>query len=234
METLVERKFVVDVVYNGISKPMQVEPQERVSTLLAHAIAAFGITQNPHLLSLYREDGTVVPEDESVERAGLKPGEVLLLRPNAVKGGGGLLHLAEGLLQKTFRTLRECGRGECECVIYWTGPSLRDMADGLEHPLHQRSAFGYRIDDNWLTDFCRRLALSRRSVKAQLHTHPRRAFHSETDDLWPFVSQAGFLSVVIPDFAMGQASLAGAWVGSLDTDGTWRELHGAAKAMVLA
>jgi hypothetical protein len=33
------------------------------------------------------QEGTVVPENESAERAGLKPEEILLLRPNAVKGG---------------------------------------------------------------------------------------------------------------------------------------------------
>jgi len=234
MATTIEKRFAVEVVYNGVTKPIEVRPEEQVAALLQKAIAAFGITQNPHLLSLFREDGTVVPEHESIEKAGLKPGEVLLLRPNAVKGGRGLLHLAEGLLQKTFRMLRECGGGQWECVIYWTGPASCDIADGLEHPVHQRSAFGYSVDDSWLTSFCRRLASSKRSVKVQLHTHPREAFHSKTDDLWPIVSQAGFLSVVIPDFAMGQPSLGGAWVGRLDSDGTWRELDGAAKAMVFA
>jgi hypothetical protein len=87
MSVAVEKKFVVDVVYNGVSKPIQVEPDERVTAVLQRAIAAFGITQNAHLLSLYREDGSVVPENESVERAAIKPKEVLLLRPSAVKGG---------------------------------------------------------------------------------------------------------------------------------------------------
>ncbi|HZR65136.1 MAG TPA: hypothetical protein VFA85_08320 [Terriglobales bacterium] len=87
MSIAVEKKFVIDVVYNGVSKPIQVEPEEQVTAALQRAIAAFGITQNAHLLSLYRQDGSVVAENESVERAALKPNEVLLLRPNAVKGG---------------------------------------------------------------------------------------------------------------------------------------------------
>ena len=87
MSVVVEKKFVVGVVYNGVTKPIEVVPEEQVTALLKKAIAVFGITQNAHLLSLYREDGTVVPENESVERAGLRPDEVLLLRPNAVKGG---------------------------------------------------------------------------------------------------------------------------------------------------
>jgi hypothetical protein len=87
MSVAVEKKFAVDVVYNGVTKRIEVVPEEQVTALLHKAIAVFGITQNAHLLSLYREDGSLVPENESVERAGLKPNEVLLLRPNVVKGG---------------------------------------------------------------------------------------------------------------------------------------------------
>src|SRR5216684_5494465 len=151
MTTMVEKKIVVEIVYNGVTKPIQVQPEEQVTALLQRAIAEFHITQNPHLLSLFRQDGSVVPENESVERAGLKPGEILLLRPNAVKGGRGLLRLARDIVQTTFRTLRECGRGECECAVYWTGPAGDDLVDGLEHPIHRRSPFGYEVDDDWLT-----------------------------------------------------------------------------------
>ncbi|OLE13603.1 MAG: hypothetical protein AUG89_04690 [Acidobacteria bacterium 13_1_20CM_4_56_7] len=83
----VEKKFAVEIVYNGITRSLTVQPEEQVTAILARAIALFGITQNPHLLSLFTQEGTVVPENESAERAGLKPEEILLLRPNAVKGG---------------------------------------------------------------------------------------------------------------------------------------------------
>jgi hypothetical protein len=49
---IVERKFAVEIVYNGVTKSLQVEPEEQVTVLLQKAIAAFGITQQPHLLSL--------------------------------------------------------------------------------------------------------------------------------------------------------------------------------------
>jgi proteasome lid subunit RPN8/RPN11 len=234
MTTMVEKKFVVEIVYNGVTKPLQVQPEEQVTALLQKAIATFGITQNPHLLSLFRQDGNVVPENESIERAGLKPGEVLLLRPNAVKGGGGLLRLARDIVRTTFHALLECGRGECECAVYWTGPTGEDLVDGHEHPIHRRSPFGYEIDDHWLTEFWKRLATSKRSIKVQVHTHPGEAFHSATDDRWPIVSQPGFVSIVIPDFAAGDPSLDRAWVGRLQADGTWRRLASATEAVILA
>jgi hypothetical protein len=234
MVVAVEKKFLVDVTYNGVTKPIEVQPEERITALLAQAIASFGITQNPHLLSLYREDGTVVPENESVEQAGLKPNQLLLLRPNAVKGGeGNLLRLASNIVMTSVDVLRSCGRGACECVVYWTGPAGEDVADAVDHPVHLRSTFGYEIDSNWLTQFWKRLAAARRSVKAQVHTHPAEAFHSATDDRWPIVSQAGFLSIVIPDFAEGESTLERAWIGRLQPNGTWQELASAAEALVV-
>jgi hypothetical protein len=224
----------VDITYNGVTKPLLVEPEERVTALLQKAIAAFGITQNQHLLSLFRQDGTVVPENETIEQAGLKPHEILLLRPNAVKGGTGLLRVTQDLVSKTFRILQDCGRGKCECAVYWAGPTEKDLVDRIEHPIHKRSAFGYEIQDNWLTELSKRLAESRRSVKVQVHTHPGEAFHSATDDQWPIVSQAGFLSIVIPDFAAGEPCLDKAWIGCLERDGTWRHIKSAAEAIILA
>jgi hypothetical protein len=144
-----------------------------------------------------------------------------------------LIHLGKGILGDTFRTLRSCGRGECECVVFWTGPPNEDVADGVEHPLHKRSPFGYEVDSNWLTHFWIRLATLGRSVKAQVHTHPGEAFHSRVDDKWPIVSQAGFLSVVIPDFAMGPSSLDTAWIGRLRPDGTWVQVSSAVEAVLL-
>lgn len=231
MTVLVEKKFAVEIVYNGVTKPFHVESDEQVVVLLKKAIETFGVTQNPHLLSLFRQDGSVVPEHETIEQAGLKPKEVLLLRPNAVKGGGGL-HLAQEIIRTSFRKLRGCGHGECECAVYWTGPASEQLVDEVEHPIHRRSPFGYEVNDTWLTEFWKCLALSKRSVKAQVHTHPGRAFHSASDDQWPIVSQVGFISIVIPDFAKGKETLDGAWVGRLGTDGQWHRLASADEAII--
>jgi len=106
--------------------------------------------------------------------------------------------------------------------------------NGVEHPIHQRSPFGYEVHDGWLTDFWKRLALSKQSIKAQVHTHPGEAFHSATDDHWPIVSQPGFLSIVIPDFAIGDVSLNSAWIGRLHEDGIWYSVATADQAIGLA
>ena len=83
----VTRKFEILVVYNGMTESLSVESHEQVNAVRERAIHVFHITQAPHLLSLFREDGTEVPDNVSVAAAGIKPGELLALRPSAVKGG---------------------------------------------------------------------------------------------------------------------------------------------------
>jgi hypothetical protein len=133
------------------------------------------------------------------------------------------------ILRRTYDMLQKCGRGKCECVVYWTGPAGSDVVDGLEHPPHRRSPGGYEVDSRWLTKFWKELRVRKRSIKAQVHTHPGEAFHSTTDDKWPIVSQAGFVSVVIPDFAAGEPTLNYAWIGRLQPNGEWQELESAAE-----
>ncbi len=107
--------------------------------------------------------------------------------------------------------------------MYWTGPGgSPSLVDGQDHPDHQGSPAGYEIESDWLTRYWFRLARERRAIRTQVHTHPGTAFHSDTDDHWPVVSQPGFISIVIPSFAMARASLEDAWVGHLEADGRWR------------
>jgi hypothetical protein len=138
------------------------------------------------------------------------------------------------ILEKSFETFRACGRAECECAVFWTGSRDTDEVDGVEHPVHRRSPYGYDVDDSWLTDFWKRLVISQKTIKAQMHTHPAAAFHSATDDRWPIVSQPGFLSIVIPNFAIGEVSLEDAWIGQLGEDGTWRRVSPVRRVIALA
>lgn len=78
--------FNVEVLYDGVKKPFEVRLTEIVKTLLDKAIAAFGPITNSHLLSLYK-DGKPLPDADTIKQAGVKPCDVLLLRPNEVKGG---------------------------------------------------------------------------------------------------------------------------------------------------
>jgi len=80
-------KYDISVSYNGVSRTLSVEGNEQVVAVLQRAISLFGITQQPHLMSLFFENGTVVPEQASAADAGLVAGIKVFLRQNVAKGG---------------------------------------------------------------------------------------------------------------------------------------------------
>lgn len=134
-----------------------------------------------------------------------------------------MLRVPKGILEQTFAHFRACGRGRAECVTWWVG-SRADVGAVAEvvHPLHTASAGGYDIDGPWQNEFWLRLAKDGLELRAQIHTHPGSAFHSSRDDSMAAVQTAGFLSLVIPEFGLGQASLNGAHLAERAPDGKWQ------------
>jgi hypothetical protein len=134
--------------------------------------------------------------------------------------------MGKGLLSETFAHLRSCGAGREECVVYWTGPlSAPGLVDEVLHPRHWAGRGGYGVDSTWLNRTFGELADCRREIRVQVHSHPREAFHSATDDEFPIVQTPGFLSLVIPDFAAGPVTLDRTYLASLDVSGTWCSLQ---------
>ena len=80
-------QFEVTVLYNGVPKKFEVSRDELVQRLLEQARQAFGPINNPHLLGLFTKDGVELTDNQTIEAAGVKPHEVLLLRPSTVRGG---------------------------------------------------------------------------------------------------------------------------------------------------
>lgn len=79
-------EFTVEILYDGVKKKFDVRAEERVKALLDKALAAFGPLPNPHTLSLYK-GGNELSDSQTLKDAGVKPHDVLLLRPSKVKGG---------------------------------------------------------------------------------------------------------------------------------------------------
>lgn len=80
------KEFTVEILYDGIKKKFEVRAQETVKALLDKALAAFGPLPNPHTLSLYK-GGEELSDSQTLKEAGVKPHDILLLRPSKVKGG---------------------------------------------------------------------------------------------------------------------------------------------------
>jgi len=82
------KDFVIDVIYNGITKKLKVTRTDTVAATLAAAIALFPITEQRHLLALFDEGGTeLVNEAQTLKDAGVKKKSRLVLRQSVVKGG---------------------------------------------------------------------------------------------------------------------------------------------------
>ena len=81
------KKFEVAVIYNGMVKEVDIRPDETVKQVLERATNAFAPLPQPHLLGLYNTSGAELNDADSVQQAGIRAGDQLLLRPSQVKGG---------------------------------------------------------------------------------------------------------------------------------------------------
>ncbi len=86
METVVRPATFV-VTFNGEDRKFKYEAQEKVEVVLKRAIVEFNVQQNPHMMSLFNEAGVELNESLTLRDAGVKPGDVLILRQSTVKGG---------------------------------------------------------------------------------------------------------------------------------------------------
>jgi hypothetical protein len=134
--------------------------------------------------------------------------------------------VSKAILSQTFEHFRSCGRGQRECQALWISAwrSPETITD-VVHPAHRAHAQGFVLDDLWLNRFWLELAEQDKGIRVQIHTHPRDAFHSATDDAFPIIHTPGFLSLVIPNFAIGPIGLREAFLTEIENDGLWREVR---------
>lgn len=129
------------------------------------------------------------------------------------------------ILEGTFEHFRHCGRGRRECQALWTSAwHSVDSIDRVVHPEHASHGGGFELDDHWLNSFWLELANSNAGIRVQIHTHPRQAFHSSIDDDYPIIHKPGFLSLVIPNFALGPVGFADAYLTEIQEDGRWKQV----------
>lgn len=135
------------------------------------------------------------------------------------------LTLPEPTLADTLAGLRECGGGRRECVRYWcASQSAPTLVTRVVHPDHRSSPFGYEVDSLWVTRFFLELRDRQETAVCQIHTHPGAASHSDVDDKYALAPLAGFLSLVVPNYALGADGLAGTHLVEVQADGRWREV----------
>lgn len=129
------------------------------------------------------------------------------------------------MLEATFEHFRQCGRGRAECQTLWISSWANpEMISRVIHPKHTAHPGGFVVDDAWLNEFWLELGETNCGIRVQVHTHPSEAFHSKSDDEHPVIHKPGFLSLVIPNFALGPIGFKDAYLTEIQPDGGWRQV----------
>ena len=103
-------------------------------------------------------------------------------------------------------TLRAAGRAGFERFALWSGKVEQDVFVAMSLLVPDQTAYKLesgvcvRVGGAELHRLNVWLFENRETLAVQIHTHPTEAYHSETDDTYPIATQAGALSIVIPDF----------------------------------
>ena len=131
-----------------------------------------------------------------------------------------------------FMHLQEMGRQEAEGFALWVGAldpdgrifRVQETIIPAQHTIRTREGVCVVVDGPELHRLNLWLYEHRMTPVAQLHSHPGRAYHSQTDDAFSVATTAGSLSIVVPDFARDPFALDRCAVYRLTGDGQWLEL----------
>lgn len=142
------------------------------------------------------------------------------------------------VIDDTETTIVRAGRDGFEVFVLWSG--VVEDAVFRVVTAHVPRQTSYQLDEG----LCVRIGgdeLHRLNVRlfeteeilgVQVHSHPKEAYHSDTDDMYPVVTLIGGLSIVVPRF--GREGLIGPNTAMyrLEKDG-WTELEQASAACIV-
>lgn len=135
-----------------------------------------------------------------------------------------------GVIATTLRVLQQFGDHGCEGLVLWVGEVAEHQARVTQavvpdqQPVKSEEGVGYFVDGAALFELNRKLADTGLRLIAQVHSHPREAYHSEADDRYAIVTADGGLSLVVPDFGRAPADPT-LWAVYRLRKGSWHELE---------
>jgi len=133
------------------------------------------------------------------------------------------------VIDTTIQALQIFGKRHLECLVLWLGnveagrarvirafvPDQRSVAD--------ENGVGYFVSGETLFELNKGLAETGLRLIAQVHSHPRAAYHSAADDRYAIVTEDGGFSLVVPNFGRAPAHPA-SWAVYRLSQGEWQEL----------
>lgn len=136
------------------------------------------------------------------------------------------------MADETDQRLRDAGRDGCELFVLWTGVlsgntfSIQTIHVPKQTSYKGKGGLCVRVDGSELHRLNRWLFENNEELGVQVHTHPTNAYHSETDDAYPIVTERGGISIVVPYFARDGVRGPRVAVYRLDDDGWVEQAEG--------
>jgi hypothetical protein len=148
----------------------------------------------------------------------------VIARPEHVRR----IHIPSSILRESSSHFLKHGK-HSECYVLWCGDMLENQEARIAscvHPSHLSSPVGISVPLEEIIRVQQLIAEERKFLFGQVHTHPGNAFHSSTDETFPFSHKPGFFSIVVPNFGRRKLeSLYGCEVFELKSGGSWRKLN---------
>jgi hypothetical protein len=140
------------------------------------------------------------------------------------------IYVPNSCLEAVYKAIKKAGDMGMEAVALWAGRTHGKNFQVTTTIIPQQTAgviengLLYSVDGDELYRINKWLYEHHLTMIAQLHSHPRKAYHSEVDDRYPIMATIGGLSVVIPDFGFSKFKWKTLAVYRLTDTGTWKEL----------
>ena len=120
--------------------------------------------------------------------------------------GVGRFRITEEAVRTTVDAIRSAGEEGYELFVIWSGTRDGDVFTVAEVHIPDQVSYKtggglcVRIDGSELHRLNVWLYEAQQVVGAQVHSHPREAYHSDTDNAYPVATLDGSLSIVLPYF----------------------------------
>lgn len=122
--------------------------------------------------------------------------------------------IPKNILSSTFDFLRKYGNENLEAHALWVGKIVSDAftVTDVWFPEQINTIVSYEVPEDEIHRINVKLNELGLTALVQVHTHPTRAFHSDTDDEGSFLVLAGSYSLVIPNFGFIKEDDLDQWI----------------------
>lgn len=134
-------------------------------------------------------------------------------------------------IEIVYKHLRNVGSQGYEGVALWIGVLISETEFEITETIipqqklsNSEEGLLYLVEADALEKLNWYLYENKLTLLSQIHSHPNRAYHSETDDKYPIVTKLGGFSIVVPNFAKAPFQLKDWAIFRLQGNQDWREL----------